>query len=272
MPRVCCACLLALCCLAAQARPPTLQDEQLVETGWLTSNRALLMVPDRPRALALLFPGGGGDLGLSGGRGMVNFGSQLYMNFLVAARGLFFERDLAVLIIDAPGGRAMSAQQRLGALGQLPGLLAQARKLAPLLQDLPVWALGTSAGTISVAGLIEQAPDYLAGVVLSSSITQGAGEGGQWNSANPQGIASMRLDRFERPVLVLAHRDDQCRYTPPADAALLDARFVRSVRHRALVLETPSRTFGDPCGPNSPHGFAELESEAVESMVRFMLD
>ena len=121
--------LVAACVLvsAASAREATVQDEQLLEVGFFGATKALLMAPEQPKALALLFAGGDGDLRLSGSTGLVVLG-PLQANFLIRTRRMWFENDIAILAIDAPGGRPMTALNRLSALGQVETLLAAARK------------------------------------------------------------------------------------------------------------------------------------------------
>ncbi len=264
--------LVAACVLvsAASAREATVQDEQLLEVGFFGATKALLMAPEQPKALALLFAGGDGDLRLSGSTGLVVLG-PLQANFLIRTRRMWFENDIAILAIDAPGGRPMTALNRLSALGQVETLLAAARKAAPALEGVPVWAVGTSAGTISVAGLVASAPQLIDGAIFTSSVTRPQGAPGVWSDGHPRGVASMAVGKFSKPVLVVSHKEDRCPSTPAADADMLAAAFTASTRRQAVVVDALSNPNGDPCGPFSPHGFDEMDREVVNLLVEFVL-
>jgi hypothetical protein len=245
-------------------------DEQLVEAGFFGSSKAMLVVPAQPKALLLLFPGGDGALKLSGKKGIVNFGTQLHANFLVRSRRDIFEKGYAILVMDSPGGSSLSALQRGGSVGSVKALVEKSQAAEPSLRGVPVWALGTSAGTISVAHLIASEPDLLSGAVLTSSITRRYPGASQFSDMNPKGVASMRIGSFTKPVLVVSHKDDLCAVTPAADAEMLAASFTASVRKKAIVLEGAANPNGDQCEAFTAHGFYDMEKQVVELIDQFI--
>lgn len=255
---------------AAFARDYSSTDESLIEVGFFGGTKALLAVPEQPKALVVLFPGGDGAMNFKAYPTYVVM-SQLEANFLVRSRKYFFQRDIAFLVVDSPGGRPMTPLQRLSALGQVKSLVEKAVTTSTKLKGVPVWGVGTSAGTISLAGLLDYSPDILAGAVFTSSVTRTHGAPGVWSSANSDGVASMPIGDFKKPVLVLSHKDDQCKDTPAADAELLTSRFKSSSRKLTLIVGNSSRINGDPCEAYSPHGFYDQEEETVNKIVDFLL-
>src|SRR4051812_22430881 len=134
---------------------------------------------------------------------------------------------------------------------------------------VPVWAVGTSAGTISAAAVVASYPDLIAGAVFTSSITRRFPGRSAWSDKNPRGIASMAIGQFAKPVLVVSHKDDQCAITPAADAELLAASFAASPRSKHVIIEGGS-PHGDPCEAFSPHGFLDVEPQVVDVILDFV--
>ena len=64
------------------------------------------------------------------------------------------------------------------------------------------------------------------------------------------------LDRIAVPVLLLRHRLDSCRVTPPADADGFKALLTRSPRVDIVTLDGGGpRALVDACGASHYHGF-----------------
>ena len=64
----------------------------------------LLLQPEavRPQAVAVLFPGGGGNIRLRSEEGKIKFGPN---NFLVRSREEFVRHAVVAAVMDAPSGR-----------------------------------------------------------------------------------------------------------------------------------------------------------------------
>lgn len=190
--------LLALLCAA-----PTLRAEDVVTLNTRPGVRQgfLLLEPGiKPVAAVILFAGGNGDLGLDG--------KPRLTNFLVRSRELFVAHDFLVAVVDAPSDRkgttGMLGGFRAGAehTADIDAVIAYLRKRA----DVPVWLAGTSRGTESATSVAIHAKHPVAGVVLTSSMSE--------PNSNGTAVTQMALDRIQTPVLVVAHRDDGCHHTP----------------------------------------------------------
>lgn len=72
------------------------------------------------------------------------------------------------------------------------------------------------------------------------------------------------------PVLIVAHRRDGCRSTPPEGIEELRAALIHAPRVRVQWWDGGDPPRGEPCEGLTPHGFLGLEEEVVRAMVHFM--
>jgi hypothetical protein len=126
----------------------------------------MIDAPAKPTAVALLFPGGDGALGLSD-RGIAK-GAD---NFMVRTRARFAAAGIVAVVVDAPSDHAdgidgfrTSAEHAQ----DIAKLVAWARAR----WKQPVWLVGTSRGTISAADAASRGVE-IDGLVLTSTITAG---------------------------------------------------------------------------------------------------
>ena len=124
----------------------------------------------KPEAAALLFIGGGGYIRLRIEDGQPKFGAQ---NFLPRSRAEFIRNGILPVIMDNPsdqqGHEGMNDSFRAGSehATDIRAVVAEVKRRYP---GLPVFLVGTSRSTISVAYLGRAFGDEVAGVVLSSSL------------------------------------------------------------------------------------------------------
>jgi len=171
---------------------------------------------------------------------------------------------VAAAVVDAPSDR------------QQPPYLNRFRQSAEHVQDaasiiadmrrrfaVPVWLVGTSRGTQSVAAIalaLLDAPAAPDGLVLTSSIL-----------ADPAGrpVPAMPLEKLRLPVLVVHHEQDGCAHCRPADLPALTDR-LQSSRKQVLTFSGGANV-GDPCEARAHHGFNGLETQVVPAIARWML-
>jgi pimeloyl-ACP methyl ester carboxylesterase len=151
--------------------------------------------------VVLLLAGGHGGLRLFD-NGTPRWGDN---NFLVRSRALFAEQGLAVAVLDVPSDRQRPPflegfRQTAEHAADLKATLAWLRSQ----WGLPVWLVGTSRGTQSVAFVATElaGPEGPDGIVLSSSIL---------TDERSRAVPAMPLERIRVPVLVLHHERDGCR-------------------------------------------------------------
>ncbi len=224
------------------------------------TQRLLLLRPAQPQAVVLLLAGGHGGLRLFD-NGTPRWGDN---NFLVRTRALFAEQGLAVAVLDVPSDR------------QRPPFLEGFRQTAEHASDLkatiawlrsqwglPVWLVGTSRGTQSVAFVAtelagSEGPD---GIVLSSSILA---------DERSRAVPAMPLERIRVPVLVLHHERDGCRLCAFSQVpALMDG--LKSSPRKQLLAFTGGVSEGDPCHAMAHHGFNGIEADVVRQAAAWML-
>ena len=236
-------------CAGAQAQQSRVID---IPTRPGVTLRFLYLAPDKPRAAAVLFSGGPGDVQIA------NDGTVTRQkgNFLVRGRGLYAEQGIAVAVVSPPSDRRdlRGFRQTREHVEDIRAVIAWLRREA----GVPVWLIGTSRGTQS-AGYIstELAPSAggADGLVLTSTILKTA-------NARDRAVTEMPLDRVVVPVLVVHHKEDGCRVCPFSDVPRLMSRLTRAPRKELIAMEG-GVSEGDPCEAFAHHGYNGIERDVV---------
>ena len=225
--------------------------------------RVLVLTPANPKAVVLLFAGDHGGLDI---RWNGVFITGLAVNFLVRSRDLFVSQGLTVVVVDAPSDHQNPPY--LSGFRQTPEHVADIRALISWARhrqvDVPVWLVGTSRGTESVAFAATElsgtadAPD---GIVLTSTIL----------IADPgnRPVPAMALARITVPTLVVHHRLDGCQYCPYRDLPGLLDRLTAAPR-KELITAEGGTSRGDPCQAMAYHGFNGIEGEVVGKITKWI--
>jgi hypothetical protein len=222
------------------------------------SQRFLLSAPPQAKAAVILFAGGHGGLQIDAS-GHLGWGSG---NFLVRSAPLFAAQGLAVAVIDAPSDR------------QSPPYLSGFRQTAEHATDVgavitalkqrlgvPVWLVGTSRGTQSVAFATTQPAAAADGLVLTSTIL---------TDPRSRPVPDMPLSALKIPVLVVHHEQDGCRLCRYSDVPRLMDRLAAVPRHE-LVTFTGGNDVGDPCEARAYHGYNGIEAAVVSRIAGWIL-
>ena len=257
----------ALAGLAAAAANPARAGtrEQLVtlETRAGVTQKFILITPQKPVAAVILFAGGKGNLDLSGAsdRPVLGWGKN---NFLVRTRDDFAAHGFAVAVVDAPSDR----KERVGMRGgfrnsakhvtDIDAVTAYLKKTV----RVPVWLIGTSRGTESAAYVAIHAKEKIAGVVLTSSMTEDNSDG--------RPVTGLPLDRIRVPALVVAHEDDECRVTPPGGAEWIAENLVNASTVEVKIFSGGDSPRFRACGALSAHGFLGIEGKVVAAIAGFI--
>jgi len=219
----------------------------------------IVTAPDgRPAAIALLFSGGSGNLKLW------RHARRLSDNFLVRSRALFAAGGVLALTLDAPSDRRTDglANFRDGPehRADVGAVIRWARARSPA----PLWLVGTSRGTVSVAHLAA-AGIGIDGAVFLSSVTEPDRRG------KPTALDA-DLGRIAVPVLLAHHREDACPVTPVEGVERLRAALRRATRVETLLFSGGREAETRRCRPRSAHGFFGIEQEVVGAIVRRMVE
>lgn len=208
-------------------------------------------------ATVLLFPGG------VGGFGKLQQNRPSSKNFLVRSAAEFREQGLNVAIFGRANGQELAPQDRMGAehLQDIRQVLQAVRTHS----SLPVWLVGTSRGTTSVAAAASRMPDAgLAGVVLTSSIVA---------PAEPGALPSLDLAAIRVPVLLVLlvqHARDACPLCTPSAMPGVLARFTRAPVKQLQLVDGGAHPTGGVCHALHWHGFIGMERMAVQRITQWM--
>lgn len=207
------------------------------------------------RAIAVVFVGGDGETKLNDKRP-----TNLNGNFLMRVKDQLSTAGLILAYPDVPSdlkGRGLGDFRVNERHGEDIAAVVKALKAR---NDLPVFLIGTSRGTISAAnGGGRLPPGQIAGVILTSTVTE--------RSKNKQRpVFDTPLDKITAPVLVMSHKDDTCYVTPPSDIPRLLRAMAASPRKDSLLLSGGLPAKSDPCEAFAAHGFYGIEEEATKAM------
>jgi pimeloyl-ACP methyl ester carboxylesterase len=257
--------LLAVVLLTSVGSPGNGQELVSLSTREnVTQSYFLANLPNNPQAIALLFPGGGGFIGLRWEDGRIKYDSD---NFLVRSRDEFVKRNIVAAIIDAASdsqsGLGMSDETRLSNdhAADIATVIADLAKRFP---GIPSYLIGTSRGTVSAASIGAKGATGISGVVLTATVFR-KNQPGRADKRTSPGLSGFDFATIKVPLLLVHHVSDQCYVTPYADAARLVGKY-------PLISVSGGRTAeSDPCEALTPHGFYGKESETIEQIVNWML-
>ena len=221
----------------------------------------LLEAPSHPpHALAVLFPGGGGNIRLRHEAGDIRFSPN---NLLVRSRHEFVTRGIAAAVMDAPSDRqsGMDDNFRSGRAHQddVRAVIADLSRRYPA---IPVFLVGTSRGTVSAAHVARAFGSGVAGTVLTASVFRPSGRRAQHGGA---GLSGFDFASIKSRLLLVHHRSDGCSVTPYHEARRLADRF------SLISVSGGKPAVSAPCEALSEHGFLGREAEVVEAIVNWML-
>lgn len=214
------------------------------------------------QAVALLFAGGHGRLSLDAS----GQPQTLRGNFLIRARHFLAARGIAVVMVDAPSDRqgesGLTGYRQSGTHAAEIGLAVAAMRQR---FGRPVWVVGTSNGSLSVASAAAQLqgaqrPD---GGVFTSSVTQRTRLNGS--------TFDVSLASYTGAALVASHEGDGCRATPASDAPRLLGALSAARPKKMLTFNGGSTPRGDPCEAFSQHGFVGIEGQVMNAIADFIL-
>ena len=225
-------------------------------------NFALLKSTSSAVASVILVPGGNGIIKLHNNNGEAII--KRNGNFLVRTRDAFAGQGFNVAVLDAPSDHYDNDGMFYG-FRNSDEHMADIKKVAEYLKlkfNLPVWVVGTSRGTESTANAATKITGQLKGIVLTSSITQDSKKG--------TALTEMALNRITLPVLIVAHTDDACWVTPPADAEKLKSALTNAAAVEVKMFSGGDEPVSGPCQAKSAHGYLGIEQNVVKYIATFI--
>jgi hypothetical protein len=222
------------------------------------TERLLVLSPEVPKAVVVLFAGGHGGIQLSN-EGKFGWGEG---NFLMRTRELFTQADLMVVIVDAPSDHQREPyfngfRQTKEHVHDISSVTAWIKTQT----SAPIWLIGTSRGTQSVAYVATENPTNIHGIVLSSSILY---------DVKSDAVPEMKLEKLQMPVLVVHHKNDGCSHCSFDLIPSLMNKLSASSAKELITIEG-GQTKGDPCNAFGHHGFNGVEHEVVTKITEWVL-
>lgn len=224
------------------------------------TQRLLVQSPPSPKAAVILFAGGHGGLQIAAD-GSFGWGKG---NFLIRSRQLFVDQGLLTVVIDAPSDR--QSPPFLAGYRQGPEHAADVQAVIAWVRQqsgLPVWLVGTSRGTQSIAAVATRlsradGPD---GLVLTATIL---------TDPKATSVPAMALDKLSIPVLVAHHELDGCSHCAYSEIPNLMQK-LDGLPRKQLLSFRDGISRGDPCEAMAYHGFNGIEREVVGQIAGWML-
>jgi hypothetical protein len=244
---------IALCGAAFCQEIVTLQTRPGVTQSFFIADRG----ERKFEAAAMLLIGGGGNIGLRLEEGRPRFAQG---NFLPRSRREFIRNGILPVILDNPSDQpdAMSDAFR-ESREHYTDIRAVRGELYKRYPDLPVFLVGTSRSTLSVAYLARRLQTDIQGAVLTSSMFYTGGR-------NPRPVlVGFNWSQIRPPLLFVHHQDDGCGATPYGEAARLGGRYP------LITVRGGKPPESGPCEPLSNHGYFGKEAETVDAIAAWML-
>jgi predicted alpha/beta-hydrolase family hydrolase len=250
-----------LALIAALAAAPGIASPELVgvpsRTGVIQPFVILPLEGREPQAIALLYVGAGGRINARREADEVRFNAR---NFLPRSAAHFARNGILPVVMDAPSDQGeLTEGYRTGAeqSADARAVLAELKRRYP---GLPVYAVGTSRGTLSAAFVGRDMGRELAGVVLTSTMF-----GGSNPRRQAPNLRGFDYGTIAAPLLFVHHRADACEHTPYASAAALAPRYELISVSGGKPAESP------PCEPYAAHGYFGREAQTVDAIAAWML-
>ena len=215
------------------------------------------MAEAKPQAIALLYTGGGGRIGLRREQGELKFRGA---NFLVRAAPELARDGVQPVVMDAPSDQGeLTEEYRVGS-AQTVDARAVIAELKHRFPGLPIYLVGTSRGTISAAVLGRELGAEIAGVVLTSTMF-----GSDNSRRRVPSLRGFDYGGIGSRLLFVHHREDGCEHTPYASAARLAARYP------LVTVSGGSPPESGPCEPFAAHGYFGREAQTAAAISAWIL-
>jgi len=176
---------------------------------------------------------------------------------LIKSKKYFLEQDFIVASIDVPSDRRSK-----------DGMYYNFRNTQEHLEDIkkvlkyirnnyhkPIWLIGTSRGTESVAFLASKEKSLIKGIVLSSSISQKNDKG--------KSLQELNLKEIEVPTLIISHEKDACHVTPAKGSYEIYSMLNDNIKKEYKLFKDGEDKGKNPCKAESYHGFLGIEKDVV---------
>jgi hypothetical protein len=212
--------------------------------------RTLLVGASNPRAVVLLFPGGGGVAGI------FDDGSVKSRHTFVRSIGMWAQYGVDAVLVDSPYDLGDLKRGNLRGRKDHLSRVDEVAKFYKAKLGLPIWVFGHSMGTSTAtnyANTLGESKGNLAGIIIAGTIYTASLD-------NEVGL----------PVLGIHHLHDGCAGTPvSATSRIVEGRSSKFISQLEIIDGGISE--GGVCDSFAYHGFNQTEPELVKRAAQFIL-
>ena len=212
--------------------------------------RTLLVVAQNPKALVLLFPGGGGMMRLA------DDGFTKNRHTFIRSVNLWASYDIDAVLVDTPydlgdlkRGDLRSQQDHLDRVGEV--LRYYKNKTG-----LPIWIFGHSMGTSTATNFVNQmngSSQLLSGIIIAGTVRTATVD-----------------NEVTLPIEAIHHVQDQCLSTPVSASERIISGRPQSLVSNLEIIDG-GITEGNICDSFAYHGFNQTEPELIKRAAQFIL-
>lgn len=212
--------------------------------------RTLLVPVQNPKAVVLLFPGGGGMMH------MKDDGSTKNRHTFIRSVELWAQYGIDAVLVDTPYDLG---DMRRGDLRSEPDHLGRVGETVDYYKNktnLPIWIFGHSMGTSTATRFVNQMnyqSQQLAGIIIAGTIRTAVIE-----------------DGVTQAVEAIHHIQDQCPGSPPSNSRDIIAGRPKSYSSQLVIIEG-GISEGNICDSFAYHGFNQTEPELIMRAAQFIL-
>ena len=212
---------------------------------------------DKPKKLAVLLPGSPSVV-----RPVVENGvmvsSKLTGNFLIRARRLLVDEDIASLVVDCQsesGDTCISSYQASKQRQEdVDKLIAEVKNRNPSITE--VWLVGTSMGTISSSFMPTYNTTGYAGAIHTAVISEPYAKGSY------RELAGFDYKKSPVPQFFVHHTNDSCQITTYAGVKAITEKF----KIPLVSVSGGSGFQGPACEAFTEHGFRGKEKDVMSAI------
>ena len=213
--------------------------------------RTLLVTAQIPKALVLLYPGGGGLLHLK------DDGTTRNRHTFVRSIDQWAQYQIDAVLVDTPydlgdlrRGDRRDETDHLKRVGEVVNFYKSRT-------DLPIWIFGHSMGTSTATYFVNQLNEdskEIAGIIIAGTVR-----------------TAQLDDRASLPVEAIHHVQDQCGGSPSsASRDIISGRPTNMISRLEMI--EGGITEGDVCESFAYHGFNQTEPELIKRAAQFILN
>jgi alpha/beta hydrolase fold len=212
--------------------------------------RTLFLGVQNPKALVLLFPGGGGMPVI------FDNGSVKSKHTFIRSLDLWAQYGIDAVLVDSPYNLGHTKSNLRGRQDHLNRVDEVVRFYKAKL-NLPIWIFGHSMGSSTAtyyANEFDSSGKRIAGIIIAGTIS----------------TAYLNQD-VEIPVLGIHHEQDSCGVTPvSATSSIINGRPPKLISKLEIIEGGISE--GSVCDSFAYHGFNQTEPELIKRAAQFILN